>query len=743
MRRLSLALFMTSADTLYKVFSASLNDHLEAVGKLSSSLELLEEVAARMEASLRKGGKVLWFGNGGSAADAQHLAAELVGRYRRERRGLASIALTTDTSVLTAIGNDYGFECIFSRQLEALCGPDDVVVGISTSRQQPECVRGAGQGAGAGRVHVRDDGRRGRAGEPAGRRLPAGRGAGCGAGAGGPHPGRTYAVRSDRRGLLRGCAEGWEADARQSANAGAAGVSAEDFSRQDSGSHEVVRLLERDWDGRHIVVVGDVMLDKYIQGSVERISPEAPVPVVHASQRGQQPGGAGNVAMNLTGLGARASVVGFGGGDEDQVALAEAFKAAGVSARLIAVEGMPTTSKLRILGGTQQIVRLDVETGAERPAEAYVALLAAALELLEGADGLILSDYAKGTLTGSVCRRLIDAAKARGVPVLVDPKGRDFERYRGATTISPNLKELALATGDPHAPMEAVLEGGQAMAAELGLEYVTVTLGERGIAVLRPEGRFLAPAIARKVFDVSGAGDTVIAMLALAAASGIGIEDAVKAANVAAGIVVGKLGTVPVARHELVAALTEFPGTASQEKALDLSQLLVRVAEWRAAGHTVVFTNGCFDLLHVGHIALLEACRRFGDKVVVGINSDASVAGLKGPARPVVKQRERARMLAALAATDAVVVFDELTPIELVLAVRPDVLVKGGDYTEESVVGGAGGEELGRPRGDRADGGGVQHDPSSASCIERVAIRVRGSAEQRLGGEKMVRRAMV
>ncbi len=454
-----------------------------------------------------------------------------------------------------------------------------------------------------------------------------------------------------------------------------------------AASHEVVRLIESDWDGRSILVVGDVMLDKYIHGSVDRVSPEAPVPVVHAKRRTRQPGGAGNVAMNVAGLGARATVVGFAGDDEDRIALAEALAAGGVEAWLIVAAGSPTISKLRILGGNQQIVRLDIESKATRPAAAYAELIDAVMELLPKSSGLILSDYAKGTLTEEVCQTLIGAARSAGVPVLVDPKGADFSRYRGATTISPNLKELAVATGDANAELETVLDRGRAMLGKLDLEYLTVTLGERGIAVLYPERRFDAPATARQVFDVSGAGDTVIAMLALTIISGVAIEDAVRVANVAAGIVVGKLGTVPIARHELVAALTGFAGTDSQEKTLGLPQLLARAAEWRAAGHTIVFTNGCFDILHVGHVTLLETCRRLGDKVVVGINSDASVSGLKGPGRPVVKERERRRMLAALMATDAVVVFDAPTPIDLIVALRPDVLVKGGDYTEESVVG--------------------------------------------------------
>ena len=451
--------------------------------------------------------------------------------------------------------------------------------------------------------------------------------------------------------------------------------------------HEILRLLESGWAGKHILVVGDVMLDKYIHGSVDRISPEAPVPIVHATRRSQQPGGAANVAMNVAGLGARATVIGFTGDDEDGSILAAMLKAGGVEAHLISVQDTPTTSKLRILGGSQQMVRLDIETTASRPSSAYAALLDKVKSLLNDVDGIILSDYAKGTLTAENCQSIIVACRQAGVPILVDPKGRDFQRYRGATTISPNLKELALAMGDSGASLDATLDRGQSLAAELGLDCLTVTLGEKGIAVLCRENRFHALAIARQVFDVSGAGDTVIATLAVATACGIAIEDAARLANIAAGIVVGKLGTVPIARHELAAALTESPGTETPEKIVELDRLLVRAAEWRASGHTIVFTNGCFDILHVGHIALLEDCRRFGNKVVVGINSDASVSRLKGLGRPIVGEHERARILAALAATDAVVIFDAPTPIDLIVALRPNVLVKGGDYAAENVVG--------------------------------------------------------
>jgi len=291
------------------------------------------------------------------------------------------------------------------------------------------------------------------------------------------------------------------------------------------------------------------------------------------------------------------------------------------------------------------------------------------------------------TMTRELCEAVIRAARSAGVPVLADPKTPDLSKYSGATTVCPNLGELALATGIPASDLDTLLKAGQKQVIEHGFEFMTVTMSEKGIRVLRPESSFHAAAQAREVADVSGAGDTVIATLACGLASGLDIETTVQLANMAAAIVVGKRGTVPVHVEELVAQLTQSTNTQAAEKILDLERVTRRVAEWRAVGETVVFTNGCFDILHVGHITLLEECRRFGSKLVVGLNSDASVCGLKGPSRPIVGERERARIMAALAATDAVVLFAEETPLELIRALKPDVLVKGGDYTVESVVG--------------------------------------------------------
>jgi D-beta-D-heptose 7-phosphate kinase / D-beta-D-heptose 1-phosphate adenosyltransferase len=461
--------------------------------------------------------------------------------------------------------------------------------------------------------------------------------------------------------------------------------------------HEVIRTIEQEWASKRLLVVGDVMLDKYIWGEVGRISPEAPVPVVLASHQSEQPGGAANVAMNLAGLGVRACVAGFTGGDENEALLAARLRTKGIDSIFVASQGFPTITKLRILGGRQQMLRLDTERLGARSQLDYERLLAQVLERLPACHAVVLSDYAKGVLTPEVCRRIISAARDLGIPALVDPKSTDFSRYQGATTICPNLGELAAAARRAAHQLGAadldtddlstILALAESMVPPLNLDFLCATLGDKGIALVRPGRRFIAPAVARQVFDVSGAGDTVIAVLALGLASGFKPETAVELANIAAGVVVGKVGTVPVEHHELLAALDPQIALHAEDKVLSREELLNRVALWRASGERVVFTNGCFDLLHIGHITLLEQARRFGDRLIVAINSDASVRGLKGPARPIVGERERGRVLAALAAVDAVVVFDEPTPLELIVALRPDVLVKGGDYGVDTVVG--------------------------------------------------------
>ncbi len=303
---------------------------------------------------------------------------------------------------------------------------------------------------------------------------------------------------------------------------------------------KIVDLVEVDWPSKRVLVVGDLMLDKYVWGDVERISPEAPVPVVRAAHNSEQPGGAANVAMNLAGLGASVTVMGFGGEDDDQARLKNLLELKSIEAVIVSVRDFPTISKLRILGGNQQILRLDTEGKLTPPREAYDALLRSALDRLEEADAVILSDYAKGVLSERVCREIISAARSRKIPVVVDPKTPNFERYRGATTICPNLRELSPRRR--HSSMldlEELFTVAEAMVSNLDLNYLTVTMSEKGIAVLREKSRVVAPAVARQVFDVSGAGDTVIAIIALCICCGLPIENAVQLANLGAGIVVG------------------------------------------------------------------------------------------------------------------------------------------------------------------------------------------------------------
>jgi D-beta-D-heptose 7-phosphate kinase/D-beta-D-heptose 1-phosphate adenosyltransferase len=333
------------------------------------------------------------------------------------------------------------------------------------------------------------------------------------------------------------------------------------------------------------------------------------------------------------------------------------------------------------------MLRLDTEETEGYPAQSCRALSETIASAITSVNAVVLSDYAKGVLSEDVARLAIREARARDIPVLVDPKRRSFERYYGATIICPNLAELGVAAGTDGQNLDAVLTAGQQLCSQLSLDCIAVTLSEKGIAVLRPGSRFVAPAVARQVFDVSGAGDTVIATLAMAMANQVDIETAVQIANIAAGIVVSKVGTVPVTRDELLVQLMPDIELRAEEKVLSLEQLKVRASAWRSAGQAIAFTNGCFDLLHLGHITLLEEARRQGDRLIVAINSDSSVRQLKGPSRPIVCERDRARILAALAAVDAVVVFQEATPLRLIEELRPDIIVKGGDYREESIVG--------------------------------------------------------
>jgi len=439
---------------------------------------------------------------------------------------------------------------------------------------------------------------------------------------------------------------------------------------------------------RKVVVVGDLMLDRFLWGRVRRISPEAPVPVVDLEQETRSAGGAANVARNLSGLGLQVDLVGVTGADPGRDLLLAELTAANLDRDgVLIARDRGTTIKTRVLGNRRQLLRIDEEKAAPLSEKDRERLLATATRRLAQADALLLSDYAKGILTEDLCRALIAAARGRGLPVLVDPKAKDFGRYAGATLITPNRGELALATGVAAQDLDALVAAGSVMRKTLNLESLVLTLSEQGLVLIEAAGNHRLPAVAREVYDVSGAGDTVIATFAAGLAAGLGQGDTAHLANLAAGIVVGKVGTAPITVRELLAALNEEAACEQAAKIRDLEEATAQVRRWQAAGERVVFTNGCFDLLHVGHVTYLERARRYGHRLVVGLNTDASVRRLKGPERPLIGQGDRARVLAALAAADAVILFDQDTPLALIEQLRPDVLAKGADYREEQVVG--------------------------------------------------------
>ncbi|MEP4145753.1 MAG: bifunctional D-glycero-beta-D-manno-heptose-7-phosphate kinase/D-glycero-beta-D-manno-heptose 1-phosphate adenylyltransferase HldE [Halioglobus sp.] len=436
------------------------------------------------------------------------------------------------------------------------------------------------------------------------------------------------------------------------------------------------------FDRAQVLVLGDIMLDRYWEGGTSRISPEAPVPVVKVDQISDRPGGAGNVALNIAALGAGAQLGGYTGDDEMADSLQDMLSGAGVHCGFTRVQAHPTITKLRVISRHQQLIRLDFE---ESDLSRSGPPLADSLPgLLPHCGALVLSDYAKGALAEPA--PLIAAARHAGVPVLVDPKGTDFARYRGATLLTPNLHEFEAVVG--HCPSESELvERGEKLMTELDLQALLVTRGEHGMTLLRPgEEELHLPAKAREVFDVTGAGDTVIAVLASAVAAGAELPQAVALANIAASIVVGKLGTATVSGPELRRAVQQDQG--SERGAVSLEQLQIAMADARSHGEKVVFTNGCFDIIHAGHVTYLEEAREQGDRLIVAVNSDDSVRRLKGKGRPINPQERRMAVLAGLEAVDWVVCFDGDTPRPLLESLQPDILVKGGDYEgKEQVVG--------------------------------------------------------
>lgn len=436
-----------------------------------------------------------------------------------------------------------------------------------------------------------------------------------------------------------------------------------------------------------IAVVGDLMLDETWYGDVARVAPEAPVPLLSLQSMSRRAGGAGNVVENLAALGARTIALGAVGPEEEGAWLARRLTTLPLATGTIVVDPLRTTPvKRRMVSEGRQMLRVDQEIAAGLSPEAEEKLLGAALEALALADVLLVSDYAKGTLTEKLLSTLLSAARSRGIPAFVDPKGKDYRKYRGAACLTPNRKELEAVTGVATRDRVELAGLGRTLRKELGVDSMLVKLSEDGMLLLAAgEPSVHIVARAREVYDVTGAGDTVLATLGLAVGAGLDLASAAEVANRAAGCAVAKVGTAPVRFSDLLEGLTAAP----DEKLLDDRHLAAVVQALSRAHKRVVFTNGCFDLLHPGHVMLLAEARRRGDVLIVGINSDASVKRLKGESRPILSQRDRAQVLGGLDAVDFVVVFDEDTPEKLIGIVRPDVLVKGGDYTEETVVGAA------------------------------------------------------
>lgn len=456
-----------------------------------------------------------------------------------------------------------------------------------------------------------------------------------------------------------------------------------------SAAQELTRILDR-LGAVRVLCVGDVMLDRFIYGNVERISPEAPIPIFTATREERMLGGAGNVVRNLLSLGAEASFAAVVGDDAVATQLTSLVGSENhLTPYLISERGRISTKKTRYVAGGQQILRSDSETKKAITEDTTNKILELLLPELFNHHAIILSDYGKGVLTPAMCKRIITEARTRSVPVFVDPKARDVSIYAGATVLSPNLKELALASGvDSFADDAAIISAAQTLCRTYAFQYVLTTRGERGMTLVDAEGLVVhVDATASEVFDVSGAGDTVIATLAATYAAGAPMPLAVELANLAGGIVVGRLGTAVVHRTDLTAALYTHRTQALQQKILPRDTALATVTNWKRDGLRVGFTNGCFDIMHAGHIQLLSDARAHCDKLVVALNTDASVRGLKGPTRPVNAEMDRAQVLAALGVVDAVVLFDEETPLELLKLLTPDVLMKGADYKKEQVVG--------------------------------------------------------
>jgi len=471
-----------------------------------------------------------------------------------------------------------------------------------------------------------------------------------------------------------------------------------------------------------VLCVGDVILDHFHYGTVERISPEAPIPVLRVEREDAMLGGAGNVVRNLCSLGVDTRLITVAGDDRSGKTVTRLIKRQGIKQTPIIDDGRRTSTKTRYIAGVQQVLRADRETDHSLAEKIEARMVRAAAAAMRPCKAVVLSDYGKGVLSGGGAEKIIKMARKAKKTVVVDPKGTDFGRYRGADVITPNRGELALATGLKTDTDADVVKAARRLIKEHRFGAVLVTRSADGMTVVTAKGGALhLPAEAREVFDVSGAGDTVAATVAAALAAGADLIDAAELANVAAGIVVGKVGTAAVYADDLIAALHHQDITSAEAKVLSPEAAKDRIDLWRRAGHKIGFTNGCFDLLHPGHVSMLKQARKACGRLVVGLNSDASVKRLKGNGRPVQSEAARAAVLASLTSVDAVVIFAEKTPINLIKAFKPDVLVKGADYDLGTVVG----AEVVKKYGGRVKLAKLEPGHSTSATIARMARKAR------------------
>lgn len=473
-------------------------------------------------------------------------------------------------------------------------------------------------------------------------------------------------------------------------------------------------------DQLRLMVVGDLMLDEYLWGATERISPEAPVQVVDLRKQDLRLGGAGNVIANLRALGCDVLVASVIGEDDDGRMLLQQLKH--LKADISGVhhhKGRQTSRKTRILANNQQLLRIDRESREAIDSQQELKLLTFIRSRVTSVDAILVSDYLKGVLTETLLRELIAIGKKYDIPIVIDPKGSDYTKYRGATVLTPNRKEAQTASGIKIADEESLLRAGKKLREDLEVDALVLTRSEQGMSLFLASGEVIyRPTQARDVFDVSGAGDTVLSNLGIGMAAGMSIPEAADLANIAAGIVVGKVGTSTVEVPEILEAV----GRKHKDTDLKIKSptLLADIlSSEQLNGRRVVFTNGCFDLLHAGHVHYLERARRLGELLVVGLNSDASIRRIKGPKRPLILQEDRSHLLAALNCVDYIVLFDEDTPLRLIELLRPDVLVKGGDYTPDNVVG----AELVKSYGGEVKIIRYMDDRSTTGIIERILER--------------------